>query len=171
MIAPCPMRRGPVTPARSWTRSDAANGAPLEELEASLAAIESSDLNAFAFVDATEPAKRRASPTSRKPFGGVPAGIKELEPVTGWPATEGSLVFRNRIATTTSTVATRLLDDGGAVGVGLTTASEFGGLNVSVTKLNGVTHNPWQHGRSTGGSSAGQLGGRRGRPRHARDRR
>ena len=26
---------------------------------------------------------------------------------------------------------------------------------MSVTKLNGVTHNPWQHGRSTGGSSAG----------------
>jgi aspartyl-tRNA(Asn)/glutamyl-tRNA(Gln) amidotransferase subunit A len=26
---------------------------------------------------------------------------------------------------------------------------------VSVTKLNGVTHNPWQHGRTVGGSSGG----------------
>ena len=41
--------------------------------------------------------------------------------------------------------------------VGLTTASEFGGLNVSVTKLNGVTHNPWRHGRTVGGSSAGSA--------------
>ena len=41
--------------------------------------------------------------------------------------------------------------------VGLTTASEFGGLNVSVTKLNGVTHNPWRHGRTAGGSSAGSA--------------
>ena len=38
--------------------------------------------------------------------------------------------------------------------VGQTTASEFGGLNVSVTKINGVTHNPWRHGRTVGGSSA-----------------
>src|SRR5207244_9266715 len=51
----------------------------------------------------------------------------------------------------------RLLGSGGAVAVGLTTASEFGGLNVSVTKLNGVTHNPWQHGRTVGGSSAGSA--------------
>ena len=41
--------------------------------------------------------------------------------------------------------------------VGLTTASEFGGLNVGVTKLNGVTHNPWRHGRTPGGSSAGSA--------------
>ena len=39
--------------------------------------------------------------------------------------------------------------------VGLTTASEFGGLNVSVTKLNGATRNPWKHGRTAGGSSGG----------------
>ncbi len=41
--------------------------------------------------------------------------------------------------------------------VGQTTASEFGGLNVSVTKLNGVTHNPWRRGRTAGGSSGGSA--------------
>ena len=41
--------------------------------------------------------------------------------------------------------------------VGQTTASEFGGLNVSVTKINGVTHNPWRHGRTVGGSSSGSA--------------
>ena len=51
----------------------------------------------------------------------------------------------------------RLLERGGAVPVGLTTASEFGGLNVSVTKLNGVTHNPWRYGRTVGGSSGGSA--------------
>ena len=35
--------------------------------------------------------------------------------------------------------------------------SEFGGLNVSVTKINGVTHNPWRHGRTVGGSSSGSA--------------
>jgi len=43
------------------------------------------------------------------------------------------------------------------VPVGQTTASEFGGLNVSVTKINGVTHNPWRHGRTVGGSSSGSA--------------
>ena len=41
--------------------------------------------------------------------------------------------------------------------VGQTTASEFGGLNVSITKLNGVTHNPWRSGRTVGGSSGGSA--------------
>jgi len=130
---------------------------PVEELEATLDAIAVSDLNAFAYLDperAVE-AARRADVTA--PFGGVPVGVKELEPVAGWPATEASLVFRDRIATSTSTVIRRLFDTGGVVPVGLTTASEFGGLNVGVTKLNGVTHNPWRHGRTPGGSSAGSA--------------
>src|SRR5690606_17945227 len=91
------------------------------------------------------------------PFGGVPFGIKELDEVRGWPDTGASLVFKDRLATHTSWVIGKVLDEGGAVPVGLTTASEFGGLNVSVTKLNGVTHNPWQHGRTAGGSSSGSA--------------
>ncbi len=43
------------------------------------------------------------------------------------------------------------LDAKGAVPVGLTTASEFGGPNLSIAKLNGITHNPWTHGRTAGG--------------------
>ncbi len=39
--------------------------------------------------------------------------------------------------------------------MGQTTASEFGGVNVTRTVLNGTTHNPWQHGRTPGGSSGG----------------
>jgi aspartyl-tRNA(Asn)/glutamyl-tRNA(Gln) amidotransferase subunit A len=39
--------------------------------------------------------------------------------------------------------------------VGQTTASEFGGLNVSVSLLHGITRNPWDLTRTTGGSSAG----------------
>ncbi len=130
---------------------------PVEELGATLSAISSSDLNAFSFVDDERALDAARAADVQRPFGGVPAGIKELESVRGWPATEASLVFRDRVADTTSVFVERLLEVGGAVGVGLTTASEFGGLNVSTTKLNGVTHNPWKHGRSTGGSSAGSA--------------
>jgi aspartyl-tRNA(Asn)/glutamyl-tRNA(Gln) amidotransferase subunit A len=130
---------------------------PSEELDATLAAVAASDLNAFSFVDPDRARAVAVGADVAQPFGGVPVGIKELDLVEGWPATEASLVFRDRFADTTSTMVTRLLDRGGAVPVGLTTASEFGGLNIGVTKLNGVTHNPWRHGRSPGGSSAGSA--------------
>ncbi|HLT16763.1 MAG TPA: amidase [Acidimicrobiales bacterium] len=131
---------------------------PLEELEATLAAIEASELNCFSFVDDPDRLREaaRAADVSL-PFGGVPTGIKELEPVAGWPWTEASLLFKDRIAPRSGHVVERLVTKGGALPVGLTTASEFGGLNVSVTKLNGVTHNPWQHGRTCGGSSGGSA--------------
>ena len=130
---------------------------PREELETSLAAIADSDLNAFSFLDPERALAAAERADVSLPFGGLPVGIKELEPVAGWPQTEASLVFKDRVATHTSSVVERLLGIGGAVPVGLTTASEFGGLNVSVTKLNGVTHNPWRHGKTTGGSSAGSA--------------
>ncbi|MFP5254483.1 MAG: amidase [Acidimicrobiia bacterium] len=130
---------------------------PLEELEATLAAIETSELNCFSHLDADRAREAAARADVSLPFGGVPAGIKELEPVKGWPWTEASLVFKDRVADHTGHVVERLVARGGAVPVGATTASEFGGLNVSVTKINGVTHNPWQHGRTCGGSSGGSA--------------
>jgi aspartyl-tRNA(Asn)/glutamyl-tRNA(Gln) amidotransferase subunit A len=130
---------------------------PLEELEATLAAIERSELNAFVFVD-TEPARARAAAADVSlPFGGVPTGVKQLEPVAGWPWTEASLVFKDRVATRTSHHIERLFERGGVVPVGSTAASEFGGLNVSVTKAHGVTHNPWKFGKTVGGSSGGSA--------------
>jgi aspartyl-tRNA(Asn)/glutamyl-tRNA(Gln) amidotransferase subunit A len=129
---------------------------PKEELEAVLAAIERSALDALCFVD-TEGARAVAAEADVSlPFGGVPVGVKELEPVQGWPEAEASLVFADRIADHTTTMVRRL-EGAGVVKVGQTTASEFGGLNVSVTKLHGVTHNPWQTGRTAGGSSGGSA--------------
>ncbi len=101
------------------------------------------------------PGRAAKNADTSRPFGGVPVGIKELEPVEGWPFTEASLVFANRVADHTSVATGRFLDAGGVTPVGQTTASEFGGLNVSVTKMNGVTHNPWRHGHTVGGSSTG----------------
>ena len=51
----------------------------------------------------------------------------------------------------------RRLEAAGVVKVAQTAASEFGGLNVSVSRLHGVTHNPWQQGRTAGGSSGGSA--------------
>ena len=129
---------------------------PVEELEASLAAIERSDLNAFAYLDPEGARAAAKAADVSLPFGGVPFGIKELEQVKDWPYTEASLIFRDRIGAYDTTMVTRLRA-AGVVPVGATTASEFGGLNVSVTKINGVTGNAWDPTRSAGGSSGGSA--------------
>lgn len=121
-----------------------------------LSAIDASGLNAFCFLDPEAARQEQSSVATSSPFGGVPIGIKELDPVTGWPATEASLAFAGRSADHTSTMVRRL-EAAGAVKVGQTTASEFGGLNISITKAHGITHNPWRHGRTPGGSSAGSA--------------
>ncbi|QXC61454.1 amidase [Aquihabitans sp. G128] len=128
---------------------------PVEELEATLSAIEASDLNAFTYVDTDAARVTAAGADTSKPFGGVPVGIKSLEPVEGWPYSEQSVVFQDRIAAYTATNVERLRERGGVVAVGQTLASEFGGLNVSKNKLHGTCHNPWEHGRTAGGSSGG----------------
>ena len=81
-------------------------------------------------------------------------GVKELDQVEGWPDTAASLVFADRVATHDRTSVARL-KAAGAILIGLTTASEFGGLNVGTTKLNGITGNPWNPEATTGGSSPG----------------
>ena len=68
-----------------------------------------SDLNSFSFVDADRALQAAERADVSRPFGGVPVGVKELEPVAGWPDTEASLVYRDRVATHTSTVVERLL--------------------------------------------------------------
>ena len=130
---------------------------PVEELEAVYAAIDASDLNAFCHLDREHATLAAGVADVSKPFGGVPIGVKELDQVAGWPLTLGSVAFRDRIATATSTQVHRIRDLGGAVLAGQTTASEFGGVNVTRTVIHGTTHNPWQHGRTPGGSSGGSA--------------
>ncbi len=129
---------------------------PAEELELVLGAIERSGLNAFPFVDADNARAAAVTADTSLPFGGVPIGVKELDPVTGWPSTDASMVFADRVATYTATQVERMqaVD---AVPVGQTAASEFGGLNVSVSKLHGVTGNAWDPTRTAGGSSGGSA--------------
>lgn len=129
---------------------------PLEELDACLAAIDRSELNAFSHLDADAARAAATQADVSRPFGGVPVGVKELESVAGWPDTAASVVFADRKAEASSPTVERLRA-AGAITVGATTASEIGFVNVSNSKLNGVTHNPWQHGRTSGGSSGGSA--------------
>src|ERR1700729_2247396 len=129
---------------------------PVEALEGSLAAIEDSKLNAVCFID-EEPAREAAVAADvQLPFGGVPIGVKELEALKGWPQAEASLVFKDRVAEYDATTTARLRA-AGAVLVAQTTASEFGGINCTYTRLHGATSNPYDLERTPGGSSGGSA--------------
>lgn len=132
---------------------------PREEMIAVLAAIEASGLNAVSFVDTENAVARAENADILLPFGGVPLGVKELDKVEGWPDTEASLPFVDRKANVTSIPVRRITEAGGAVPFGLTTASEFGGVNLTRTVLNGATKNPWNTTRTPGGSSGGSAAG------------
>ena len=135
---------------------------PIEELEKVFVALENSELNTFSFLDYEGARKRAHEADIDLPLGGVPIGVKELHNVEGWPDTNASLVFADRVSKFDGTMIQRLKAAGANL-IGLTTASEFGGLNCSTTKLNGVTTNPWNReltpGGSSGGSAAAVAGG------------
>ncbi len=135
---------------------------PLEALESCLAAIERSQLNAFSYLDPERAREAARNADVKLPFGGVPIGVKELEHVSEWPYSEASLVFKDRKSDFDATAITRLRK-AGAVLAGQTTASEFGGVNCTTSRLHGTTRNPWSleltPGGSSGGSAAAVSGG------------
>ena len=127
---------------------------PTEELGATLAAIDASTLNAWSYLDPDGARVAAAAADVSLPFGGVAIGVKELDHVAGWPFTQASVPLRDQVSPYDATKIARLRA-AGAVLVGLTTASEFGGVNLTRTHLNGTTGNPWQPDRTPGGSSGG----------------
>ena len=135
---------------------------PEDETQAVLSAIEKSSLNVFSYIDKEGALLRAENADVSLPLGGVPIAVKELHNVDGWPDTGASVVFKDRISQFDGTMIQRLKAAGANL-IGLTTASEFGGLNCSTTKLNGITTNPWNReltpGGSSGGSAAAVAGG------------
>lgn len=127
---------------------------PVEALDAYIAAIEDSPLNAFSYTDFDTARSAAKDADTSLPFGGVPFGVKELEQVGGWPYTQASTIFRDRVSDQDEVSVSRLRKTG-AVLVGQTTASEFGGINCTSTELHGTTRNPWNLERTPGGSSGG----------------
>src|SRR5829696_56027 len=106
---------------------------PLEELEATYAAVAGSRLNAICFEPREVAFDAARAADVSKPFGGVPLGVKELDAVAGWPYTQACVVFADRVADHTSVMVQRMNERGGAVLAAQTTASEFGGVNVTRT--------------------------------------
>ena len=86
---------------------------------------------------------------------GVPALIKDLLLVKGWPTLRGSkTIDRNQNWNQDAPSVARLREQG-AVFLGLTTTPEFGWKGVTDSPLTGITRNPWDPTKTPGGSSGG----------------
>jgi amidase len=113
-------------------------------------------LNAFVQVDAEGAlaAAGEIAPGDRRPFAGVPIAIKNNRPVKGLRLTYGCELMADYVAPYDHNI-TRRLRDAGFVIVGTTTLPEYGILPVSEARMFGPTRNPWDLGRTPGGSSGG----------------
>jgi aspartyl-tRNA(Asn)/glutamyl-tRNA(Gln) amidotransferase subunit A len=83
--------------------------------------------------------------------------VKDMEDAAGLPTSEGSLVFKDRMAEDDCTHVARL-KAAGAVVLGKSSTSEFGFVAyTSNPKLHGTTRNPWDLERTPAGSSGGSA--------------
>ncbi len=93
------------------------------------------------------------------PFRGVPLLLKDLScGIEGEPLYEGMRFLRDadQRAPRTDALARRFLDAGFVV-LGRTNTPELGLLPTTEPATEGPTHNPWQLGRTPGGSSGGSA--------------
>src|ERR1700722_11155957 len=129
-----------------------------ELVQTSLQRIEelNPSLNAFVQIDA-EGALATAGKVAagdERPFAGVPIAIKNNRPVKGMKLTYGCSLMSEHVSGYDHNV-TRRLRAAGFVIVGTTTLPEYGILPVTEARLFGPTRNPWDPGRTPGGSSGG----------------
>ncbi|MEO7240844.1 MAG: amidase family protein, partial [Sphingomicrobium sp.] len=91
---------------------------------------------------------------SMGPLHGFPHAVKDLQPVKGLPHSEGSTIFRNRVAESDGMMVGRLRN-AGVIFIGKTNTPEFGLGSHTFNAVYGTTRNAWNQRYSAGGSSGG----------------
>lgn len=138
---------------------------PSEIVDAHLRRIEKlqTKLNAFAHIDA-DGARRAAKAAesavlrgdARGALFGVPVSIKSCIDVAGWTCPAGSRLRADYVANEDAVLVARLRA-AGAILLGNTNTPEFLMAYETDNAVSGKTSNPWELGRSSGGSSGGEA--------------
>lgn len=148
------------------THYEAKRVSPVETVTAILERIERLNpvLNCFCYLDRTDvlDTAKRSEERWRKgeplgPLDGVPVSIKDLLLTKGWPTLCGSLTVDPAGPWDEDDPAVARLREVGAVLLGKVTTPEFGNSGITDSPLTGVTVNPWDIRRTTGGSSGGSV--------------
>lgn len=137
---------------------------PVDAARSVLARIESRDnaVNSYcavyfetALVEARASEERWSCGAPLGPVDGVPTSIKDLLLTRGSPTLRGSRTVDPDQAWPEDSPCVARLRDSGAVLVGKTTTPELGWKGVTDNPLTGITRNPWDLSRTSGGSSGG----------------
>ena len=137
-----------------------------ELVAAALSRIDEIDpkVNAFVAVDGERALAEAAALDARLaagedvgPLAGIPIGVKDLEDAEGFRTTQGSAVYADNPIATADSLLVERLRSAGCVVVGKTNTPELGHKADTVNPLFGATGNPWDLGRSAGGSSGGSA--------------
>lgn len=118
-------------------------------------------LNALCLVDAKAALAAAKASDKRwragRPQGaldGVPVTVKDWFDVKGWATRFGSRLS-SALAQKTDSPAVARLREAGAIFMGKTTLPEYGHKGVTDSPLYGITRNPWDETKTSGGSSGG----------------
>lgn len=136
---------------------------PVEVTEAILRRMDQLNPSLNAFITTTPELALKGARAAEKayqtdeslpPLAGIPTSIKDLVAMTGFRTTRGSWRYRDSVSDFDAPIMDRF-HAAGAVIIGKTNLPEFGWKGDSTNRIIGSTHNPWQHGRTAGGSSGG----------------
>ncbi|MFF7653891.1 amidase [Streptomyces sp. NPDC007983] len=139
---------------------------PVEATRAALDRIEQIQpkVNAYSRVDGEEALRQAEESAERwrrgEPAGlldGVPVSVKDILLMRGGPTLRGSRTVRTDGPWDEDAPAVARMRDHGAVFLGKTTTPEFGWKGVTDSPVYGVTGNPYDPGRTAGGSSGGSA--------------
>ncbi len=100
--------------------------------------------------------QRQSAGESLGPLHGVPFAVKENIDVEGWPTTWGVPAFSETLAPRDAPIVAQL-KAAGAIPIAATNLPDFALRWHTDSSLRGVTRNPWDGGRTPGGSSGGSA--------------
>ncbi|MDE0391820.1 MAG: amidase family protein, partial [Rhodospirillales bacterium] len=130
---------------------------PDEVLEAAIAAIERRNPEVNAVIHRMFDEARAAAPATEGAFAGVPFLLKDLGAhCAGAPYTAGARILAENVPDY-DTEHTRRFRQAGLVILGKTNTPELGFCASTEPDFFGPTRNPWNTGRTAGGSSGGSA--------------
>jgi len=120
------------------------------------------EVNAFSLLNEEAALKTAAESEARWNRGeargavdGVPVTVKDIVKSRDWPMLRGSLTGNEDQPLDEDSPCVARLREHGAVFIGRTTTPEFGWKGVTDSPLSGITRNPWDTSKTSGGSSGG----------------
>lgn len=135
------------------TKAVLARAAELQPILNPLAAIDEEG----ALAAARESEARWRAGTPKGALDGVPISVKDLMPTQRMPTRSGSKAVAEDAVPRIDAPPPARCREAGAILFAKATTSEFGNKIVTESPLNGITRNPWNAARTSGGSSGGSA--------------